>query len=54
MALGEQQALIQSAVLEAGFLDQKARAAGETFQAGAREEWRRIASPERPAVWGTG
>ncbi|MGI4798465.1 MAG: hypothetical protein ACRYG8_31360 [Janthinobacterium lividum] len=53
MALGEQQALIRTAVLEAGYPDGKARAAGEAFEAGAREEWRRIASPERPAVCGT-
>ena len=52
MALGEQQALVQRAVLEAGFPDRKARAAGEAFEAGARVEWKRIASPERPAVWG--
>ncbi|MGI4793640.1 MAG: hypothetical protein ACRYG8_06040 [Janthinobacterium lividum] len=53
MALGEQQALIRSAVLKAGYSDGKARAAGEAFEAGAREEWRRIDSPERPVVWGT-
>ncbi|MGI4801343.1 MAG: hypothetical protein ACRYG8_46440 [Janthinobacterium lividum] len=53
MALGEQQALIHAAVLEAGYPHGRARAAGEAFEAGAREEWRRIASPERPAVWGT-
>ena len=53
MALGEQQALIQCAVLEAGFPDRKATAAGEAFEAGARVEWKRIASPERPAVWGS-
>lgn len=53
IALGEHQALIRAAVLEAGYLDGKARAAGEAFAAGAREEWRRISSPERPVVWGT-
>ncbi len=53
LALGEQQALIQCAVLEAGFPDRKARAAGEAFEVGARTEWKRIASPERPAVLGT-
>ena len=52
LALGEQQALIQTAVLEAGFPDGKARAAGEAFEAGARVEWRRIGSPVRPTVWG--
>ena len=53
LALGEQQALIQGAVIAAGYPDRKARAAGEAFGAGARVEWRRIASPERPVVWGT-
>lgn len=50
MALGEQQALIRATVLKAGYADQKARAAGEAFEAGAREEWRRIGGAERPAV----
>ena len=53
VALGEQQALIQCAVLEAGYSDRKAKATGEAFEAGAREEWRRIASPEGLAAWGT-
>ncbi|MGI4798338.1 MAG: hypothetical protein ACRYG8_30705 [Janthinobacterium lividum] len=53
VALGEQQALIRTAVLKAGYSNGKARAASEAFEAGAREEWGRIASPERPAVWGT-
>lgn len=53
MALGEQQALIQAAILEAGYADRKARAAGEAFEAGAREEWRRIGGAERPTTWGT-
>ncbi len=53
LALGEQQALIQGAVLEAGYPDRKARAVGDAFEAGARVEWKRIGSEERPAVWGT-
>lgn len=52
LALGEQQALIQGAVLEAGFPNRKAQAAGEAFEAGARVEWRRIGSVGRPTVWG--
>ena len=52
LALGEQQALVQKAVLEAGFPNRKARAAGEAFEDGARVEWKRIGSVERPAVWG--
>ena len=51
LALGEQQALIQGAVLEAGYPDGKARAAGEAFEAGARVEWRRIGGAGQPAVW---
>ena len=52
MALGEQQALIQAAILEAGYADRKARAAGEAFEAGARDERRRIGGAERPSAWG--
>ena len=50
VALGEQVALVQSAIAIVGFSSTKARLAAEAFEAGAREEWRRIASPERPAV----
>ena len=53
IALGEQEALIQAAVLEAGYSQEKAHLAGEAFEAGARHEWRRIASTRRPPVWGT-
>ena len=53
VALGEQVALVQSAIATVEFSPTKARLAAEAFEAGAREEWRRIASPERPAVWGT-
>ena len=53
VALGEQVALVQSAIASVGFSPTKARLAAEAFKAGAREEWRRITSLERPAVWGT-
>ena len=53
VALGEQVALVQSAIATAGFFPTKARLAAEAFEAGAREEWRRIGSPVRAAVWGT-
>ena len=53
LALGEQQALIQNAVLEAGYPVAKARAAGEAFEAGARVEWRRIGGVGRSAAWGS-
>ena len=52
LALGEQQALIQAAVTDAGYLDRKARAAGEAFEAGARVEWKRIGGAGQPATWG--
>ena len=52
LALGEQQALIQGAILAAGFPDRKARAASDAFEAGARVEWKRVASPERATTWG--
>ena len=53
VALGEQVALVQSAITTVGFSPTKARLAAEAFEAGARVEWKRIASPERPAVCGT-
>lgn len=53
MALDEQEAMIRNAILEAGFSREKAYLAGQAFEAGARNEWRRIASPERPVTWGT-
>lgn len=53
VALGEQVVLIRDAILEAGYSTLKARLAGEAFEVGARTEWRRIASPERPVTWGT-
>ena len=46
-------ALVQSAIATVGFSPTKARRAAEAFEAGAREEWQRIASPERPVVYGT-
>lgn len=53
VALGEQVALVQSAISTIGFSPTKARLAAEAFEAGAREEWRRIGGIERPAAWGT-
>ncbi len=53
MALGEQQALIQCAVREAGYPDPKARAAGKAFEAGAKLEWRRIGELAPDIAWGT-
>ena len=53
VALGEQVALVQSTIAVVGFSATKARLAAEAFEAGARVEWRRIASPERPVGWGT-
>ena len=53
VALGEQVALVQSAIATVGFPPTKARLAAEAFEVGAREEWRRIGGVERPAVWGT-
>ncbi len=52
LGLGEQQALIEGAILAAGHPGRKATAAGEAFEAGAWEEWRRIGGAGRPAVWG--
>ncbi len=52
VALHEQVALVQSAIATIGFAPTKARLAAEAFEAGARVEWKRIASPERPATWG--
>ena len=53
VALGEQVALVRSAVATIGFSPTKARLTAEAFEAGAREEWRRIGGAERPAIWGT-
>ena len=53
VALGEQAALVQSAIATVGFSSTKARLAAEAFEAGIQVEWRRIASPERPMMWGT-
>lgn len=53
LALGEQEALIRSPIVKAGFSIEKAHLAGEAFEAGARAEWQRITSPERSAMWGT-
>ena len=52
VALGEQVALVQSAIATVGFSPTKARLAAEAFEAAARVEWRRIGSPERATVWG--
>ena len=53
VALGEQVALVRSAITIAGFSPTKAPLAAEAFEVGARVEWKRIASPARPMVWGT-
>ena len=53
MELVEQQAIIQYEVLEAGYPDLKARAAGEAFEAGAKVEWRRIGELAPDIAWGT-
>ena len=53
MALEEQAALIRTAVLDAGHSPEKAHLAVEAFEAGPQNEWRQVASPDRPAMWGT-
>ena len=52
VALGEQVALVQSAIATVRFSPTKGRLAVEAFEAGDREEWRQIGGVERPAVWG--
>ncbi len=53
VALAEQVVLVQSAIAAVGFSPTEARLAAEAFEAGAREEWRRIGSAARPTVWGS-
>ncbi|MGI4799736.1 MAG: hypothetical protein ACRYG8_37985 [Janthinobacterium lividum] len=53
LALGEQEALIRSAIVKAGFSLEKAHLAGEAFEAGARSEWRRISASGLSTAWGT-
>lgn len=51
MALGEQEALVRRAVLQAGFGARNARLTARAFEEGAKLEWRRIA-PAVQAEWG--
>ena len=53
VAVGEQVALVQSAIATVGFSPTVGPLSAEAFEAGARKEWRRIGSPMRAATWGT-
>lgn len=53
VALNEQVALIQTAIVDASYSATNARLAAKAFEVGAKTEWRRIANLEWQAPWET-